>query len=177
MAKKEEKMQKGKIRDLYTILGRIQNQSVSRKFAYAASINMDNIEKIKNAIDKEEKKIEGWEELKKKREELVEEHAEKDEKGNAKKEPIEGGFQYVIEDREAFNDATEALNEEYKATLDEQEKMLGEEEAVQLHKVEMKHVPELVSIGVMRLIKYFIIEDIKKKTHKCSKCGHEEVVK
>jgi len=177
MSKVKVEMKKEIIRGLFNVLVAIATETVSRKFAYAASLNYDELEKYKDAIDDEEKNINGWEDYNKKRKDTIENHSEKDESGKPKIETVGKSTQYMIEDKSAFNDDIKALEEEYKEVLDEQKKMLKEKEEVELHMVEMNHVPELVSISVMKYIKCFVIDDKKENSVKCSKCGNDEIIK
>src|SRR3990167_8088697 len=153
-------MKKSEILQLFRNLNTLgQLQGV--KFSYAISKNLAILKPEIEALEKASAASPEFMEMDKERIKLVEEHAEKDEKGKPKKK----GNEYVIpEDKQGdFENAFEAFKIEHKELYDAREKQIKEytalletESEVKLYKVSLADVPEKISVQQMHSISSFV---------------------
>ena len=139
-----------KNRDLYTIYQGLQ--SVSNiwwaRFSYWVSKNKKLIYDELKSIEESLITNDEYKEFDKKRIELCEKHSKKDEKWEA----IKISNNYDIENMEDFMKETGDLREEYKTTIDEQQKntddynkLLDEEIKIELFKIKSEILPEEIT--------------------------------
>ena len=157
-------MKKSEILSLYRALNTLgQLQGV--KFAYGVSKNVAILKPEIEALEKASAASPEFMEMDKERIKLVEEHAEKDEKGKPKKK----GNEYVISEdkKEDFENAFEAFKLEHKELYDAREKQIEEynalletESEVKLHKVNLADVPQNITVQQMHTISSFVEDDI-----------------
>ena len=157
-------MKKLEILQLYRALNTLgQLQGV--KFSYAISRNLAVLKPEVEALEKASSPTPEFMEMDKERIKLVEEHAEKDEKGKPKKK----GNEYVIPEdkKEDFENAFEAFKLEHKELYDAREKQIEEytalletESEVKLHKVNLVDVPQNITVQQMHAISSFVSDDI-----------------
>ena len=157
-------MKKSEILQLFRNLNTLgQLQGV--KFAYAASKNLAILKPEIEALEKASAASPEFMEMDKERIKLVEEYAEKDEKGKPKKK----GNEYVIPEdkKEDFENAFEAFKLEHKELYDAREKQVEEynalletESDIKLHKVNLADVPQNITVQQMHAISSFVSDDI-----------------
>jgi len=157
-------MKKNEILTLFRNLNTLgQLQGV--RFAYAVSRNLAVLKPEIEALEKASFPTPEFLEMDKERIKLVEEYAEKDEKGNPKKK----GNEYVIpEDKQGdFKNAFEVFKLEHKELFDAREKQIDEynallqtESEVKLHKVSLADVPQKITVQQMNSISSFVSDDI-----------------
>ena len=157
-------MKKTEIIQLYRNLNTLgQLQGV--KFAYAISRNLAILKPEIEALEKASSPTPEFLEMDKERIKLVEEHAEKDEKGKPKKK----GNEYVIpEDKKGdFENAFEVFKIEHKELFDAREKQIEEynallqtESTIVLHKVNLADVPQNITVQQMHSISSFVEDSV-----------------
>src|SRR3990167_4353444 len=157
-------MKKTEIIQLYRNLNTLgQLQGV--KFAYSISRNLAILKPEIEALEKASSPTPEFLEMDKERIKLVEEHAEKDEKGKPKKK----GNEYVIPEdkKEDFENAFEAFKLEHKELFDAREKQIEEynellqtESEVKLYKVNLVDVPQNITVQQMHSISSFVDDSI-----------------
>jgi len=134
------------------------------KFAYVVS---KNINKVKSEIDSFRESVkpsDAFNEYEKKRAELCELHARKDDKG---KSIIKNG-EYDIDNRQAFDAQLKVLQEDNKDVLDARQKQiedfnafLREESKVEPHKIDVNDVPKDITAGQMSGIELIVTGELK----------------
>lgn len=135
-------------------------------FSYAVVRNINRLKPEMEALDKVLEGTKEYNEYLTKKQELLEEHSEKDEKGNAiKNELAPNVFKYKLSDEAAFAVLLDELNEKYKEALDarvkqeeEYKELLDSEISIDLFKVKLEHIPEEITTQQMFGISA-IIED------------------
>lgn len=159
-------MKKSECLALFRSLNQLGNlQGV--KFSYAISKNLNLLKPEIEAIEKTLELPEKFKEFDQARVALAERYAEKDEKGEAKKEKSENGSeQFVMEDTKKFDKEFEVLKKEYKEVIELREKqieeytkLLTEESEVILHKVKLDDVPSEITTKQMAGIYEIISEE------------------
>lgn len=139
------------------------------KFAYTVIKNIDIIEKEAKSLLESKNVSEKYSELEKKRLELCEKHADKDDKNEPIKKKFEGDrFEYSISitKMDAFNADINALFEENKEAIEEQKKydedfktLLNSESDIVLKKISIDDVPSDISVELFAAIKKFIKDE------------------
>jgi hypothetical protein len=131
------------------------------KFAYAIVKNKRIVEDEIKLLSESLKASDKFTEFDKKRVEIVKEHADKDEKGEAK---IEGN-QYVVSDTKAMEAAIDPLKEEYKDTIEAREaqikefnEMLEKEINIELYKIKQDDLPKDISVAQLESIRWIVEE-------------------
>ena len=157
-------MKKSEILTLFRALNTLgQLQGV--KFSYSISRNLAILKPEIEALEKASAPTPEFLEMDKERIKLVEEHAEKDEKGKPKKK----GNEYVIPEdkKEDFENAFEAFKIEHKELYDAREKQIEEytalletESDIKLHKVNLADVPQNITVSQMHSISSFVEDSI-----------------
>jgi hypothetical protein len=131
------------------------------KFAYAIVKNKRIVEDEIKLLSESLKASDKFTEFDKKRVEIVKEHADKDEKGEAK---IEGN-QYVVSDTKAMEAAIDPLKEEYKDAIEAREaqikefsEMLEKEINIELYKIKQDDLPKDISVAQLESIRWIVEE-------------------
>lgn len=134
------------------------------KFAYGINKNRKAIERELETLQEAIKASDKYTEYDKKRIELCEKHAVKDDNGKAKMENNE----YVITDKDAFDKEIDTLRAKYKDAIDEREAQLKEfsellkkESDFVPFKIAFEDVPEDITSDAMSKIIDLIDEPVK----------------
>lgn len=133
------------------------------KFALAVTKNLESIEDEVEAIEKiRHPKVE-YLAYDSARVELAEKHAKKDEDDK----PVVENNSYVLEDEEAFTKALDELKEQHKAAIEayvaqdvEYNKVLEEQAESELFSIDIKDVPDGITVSQMSGIRKLIVEDV-----------------
>lgn len=110
--------------ELWKAIHKPHERALNKRFEYALAKNRialkNDIEALKPVL---EKKLEGQEEYEKAAQELLDEHTEKDDKGNAIQRQVPNTNQTMVQliDPDAYNEALQKLREEHKAYVDSRE--------------------------------------------------------
>lgn len=117
----------------------------SRKLAYNISKNKNKLKPIVKAFQEAIKPSEEYTKYDMERVELAKKHAKKDKDGN----PVISSFEYVLEDKEAFEKELETLREKFKEAVEEHKKkaeesetLLDNDEEVELVKLKIQDFPD-----------------------------------
>lgn len=147
-------MKKQEIVDLYNGLSVIKDLK-GVKLNYAIAKNISLLEPEVKALQKAHMSSDSFQEYEKKRVEIAEKYAKKEENGN----PIIVNDNYILEDKYGFTKEVEKLNKEYKKTIDERkaqmeevDKLLLEEVPIELHKITLDDIPNDVTTEQMKSI-------------------------
>lgn len=160
-------MTKGEALTLYRNLNQLGNLS-GVKFSYAVARNLNLLKAEIESLEKSVELPEAFKAFDKERVALVEQYAEKDEKGKPKKEKAENGAeQYVMgQNEEEFKKEFDALKEKHKEAVELREKQFEEytrllttDTDVSLYKIKLDMVPEGISARQMAGIYEIISED------------------
>jgi len=143
-------------------------QLVGAKFAYAVSRNLSLLQPEIDAIKKALEATDEFVKYDAERVKLAESHAKKDEDGKALKvKNAQGLEEFVLEDKEAFEKAFEALKEEHKAVLDareaqvkEQNDLLKTESTITLYKIALADVPNTITTEQMKSISEIVSDEV-----------------
>ena len=164
---KKEKLKRAELEGIYKALKQTENlagdSSNGAKYAYAIAKNVSKIESELKFMDKARAKSEKMEEFSKKRTEMLEKHANKDENGKPMKKNgmMPGVVEYDVFDKsgeikKAFVTADSKLREQYKDAIekyekqmDDYEKMLDEEVEFEFHAIKPEYVPNTVTPAQM----------------------------
>lgn len=153
---------KGDSINLFNALNKL-GHLVGVRFAYAVSRNIALLKPEYEAIQEAIKPSEAFTAYEKERIALAESFAKKDEKGKA----ISENKMYVLEDKDGFEKAFEALKETHKDAIEARKKqeeevneLLKTESTVALHKVMLDNVPEGITVEQMHSIVEIISEEI-----------------
>lgn len=149
--------------DLYRVLQGINLAGglTGIKFSYAMSKNKNLIMAELKSAEESLQQSPGMLAFEKDRMELVNEYGTRDEKGNL---VIENN-QYAIEKMDEFNEKVEALKKVHKDAIDENQKKIDEynefmkeEIDMPFHMINMKDIPENISVDVMDQIMPLVSE-------------------
>lgn len=143
------------------------------KFGYVITRNFDLLKPEYLALMKALEPLEEFVKYDGIRVELAKSHSKKDDKGEPEKKQKlnpQGKViseEFILEDREAFEVAFEALKEEHKAVLDareaqvkEQNELLKTESTITLHKVALADVPNNITAEQMKSIADIITDEV-----------------
>lgn len=137
------------VQDIYGILIRFEKskvEEIGRRFAYASTINTENLSVEMKGIAEIVKPIGEYDE---KRIKLCEEYATKNEEGN----PVLVEDKYQgLDGNEKFHASLKALQKEYQPSLDEINEMMKEEVEVELYQISPDDIPESLLVGEVRTL-------------------------
>ena len=151
------------------------------KFAYSLAKNKKAIEKEMDALQEAIAPSKEFAEYDKKRIELCNQHAEKDETGKAKMEVVgysivggqkkeESEFVFTEENRKIFRKELEVLRKEYKEVMaardkqiEEFNKFLEKENDFKPYVIAYKDIPEDITSGMMNSIIELVGEPVKEE--------------
>jgi len=147
--------------ELNESLQRVGNLS-GIKFAYVVARNKNKIKSEIDSFQEAIKQSNDFQEYEKKRAELCELHAKKDEKGKS----IINGNEYEIDNQQAFEAQLKVLRDGNKEVIEAREKQINdfnsflkEESKLELYKVDLKDVPENITTEQMSSIISIIKEE------------------
>ena len=169
------KMTKLEIVKLANHIGRV-NGHRGAKFAYALNINQARCMEVQRAVQKIAKPDDTFTEYTNKRLALLEELADKDESGKAKKRSVVApngsiGEEYIGADKHPeWNERYNALLKEYDGAIKAQtamekevEELLQEEAEIDLHMVKFADVPETLTREDMQPLMPMILPPVEEK--------------
>lgn len=143
------------------------------KFAYAIAKNHRLVDTEIGILNDTIKPSEKFLEYDKKRADICEASAEKDENGKPKIQIKDGSQEYVIADKEGFDNEINLLQEKYKDEIEnrkkqaeEYKKLLEEESEIKLHLINKELIPDDISVSAMELIMPIIDETDSVKQEK-----------
>lgn len=161
------KMKRENVINVFGIMNVLSEEKTTAKGAYGIAKNKKIAEAEVKAIQEAQQKVEmpeKFNEFDKKRIELCEEVADKDEDGKPIK--INNGQQFSIsqEKQEEFAEKLKALREEYKEAIEQKDKieqdfidLLSEEIEVEFHKVMIDDLPNNITANQIEALDEIII--------------------
>jgi hypothetical protein len=165
-------MKNSEVITLWNVLNRYQEQpQLPPKFAYAISRNKDKVASIIDALTKAQQILPQYMEYDTKRREVCEKYALREEDGSFKLQDLNGQKGYLLDHdkTEEYTKEFEALNEEYKDALEEQQVKLLEYDSLlkeevpnlesELYKVSLDVFPSMIPPVDMESFKYIVKED------------------
>jgi hypothetical protein len=155
-------MTKGEAISLYNALGKLGYLS-GVKFAYAVSKNLSLLKPELEALQKAVEPSEEYKVYDKKRVELAEKYAKKDENEKA----VIINNEYKIENQKEFNKEFEKLKKEFPKEIEirdnqikEQNELLKTEYTGELYKVSLFDIPKEITVAQMDSIMAIVSEDL-----------------
>lgn len=161
------KMKRENVINVFGIMNVLSEEKTTAKGAYGIAKNKKIAEAEVKAIQEAQQKVEmpeKFNEFDKKRIELCEEVADKDEDGKPIK--INNGQQFSIseERQDEFSEKLKALREEYKEAIEQKDKieqdfidLLSEEIEVEFHKVMIDDLPNNITANQIEALDEIII--------------------
>ena len=131
------------------------------RFSYGIAKNLNILKPEIEALQKALEPTKEYQEFDVKRIELVKKYAKLDDKG----EPITSRNEYILDDEKAFNKAFEVLKKENKELVDKRDKQIDEyqellktESTIELYKIKLADIPEIISAQQMYGISLIVEE-------------------